>query len=322
MGTSDGSSGRAGRAPAAASGASVSRLGAIGLMVAGVTLFSILDSCAKLAGHHLPVVEVAWFRYLFHFLAAAVILNPIAAPSAWRVRRPVAQALRAAFLAGSTIFNFLAMRDLQLAQTVSINFLSPLLIAALSVPLLGERIGPRRLAAIVVGFGGILLVTRPGLGHFQPAMLFSLGSMTCGSLYALMTRSLAATESAGSMLLVMASIPAVLMAPALPFIWVTPESPLVWGLLVTAGLTGAAGHFLLILAHRTASASTLAPFGYAQIVPMVTLGWLVFGDVPDLFTILGAAVVIASGLYLLHRERVTGAARRAATAPDEASLSR
>ncbi len=201
------------------------RLEAIGLMVGGVTLFSLLDCSAKLAGRHVPVLEVAWFRYVFHLAVAAMVLNPISAPDAWRVRRPFLQGLRSCFLAGSTLCNFMALRDLQLAQTVSINFLSPLLIAALSVPLYGERIGPRRLVAIAVGFGGILLVTRPGFGHFQPAMLFSLASMVCGSLYALSTRALATTETPGSMLLVMASVPAVLIAPAMPFVWVTPESP-------------------------------------------------------------------------------------------------
>lgn len=290
------------------------RAGAVGLMVAGVTLFSVLDGSAKYAGRSLPVIEIAWFRYLFHFLVAAIVLNPLTAPSAWRVTRPGGQMLRAGFLAGSTLFNFTAIGTLQLAQTVSINFLGPFVIAGLSALFLGERIGPRRLVAIAVGFSGILLVTRPGLGGVQPAMFASLASMVCGALYALMTRALAADESAGSMLLVMAGVPVLLIAPALPFVWVTPQGAPLWGVLLLTGLMGAGGHFLLILAYRQASANVLAPFGYAQIVSMVAVGWLVFDDVPDLFTLVGAGVVIASGLYLFHRERVTGAAARRAAA--------
>jgi drug/metabolite transporter (DMT)-like permease len=282
------------------------RLKSIGLMIAGVTLFSVLDTSAKYASASVPIIEIVWFRYVIHFIAAAAVLNPWSSPTAWRMSRPYLQILRAVFLVGTTILNFLALRHLQLAETVSINFLSPLLISVLSVIFLAEQIGPRRIAAILVGFGGILLVTRPGLGGFDTAMLYSIGAMTCGSLYALMTRQLARTETAGSMILVLAAVPSILLLPVLPLVWVTPASLQTWALLVLCGLTGGFGHFLLILAHRHAPASVLAPFGYAQIVSMVGLGYLVFGDVPNHWTLLGAGVVIASGLYLFHRERTIG----------------
>lgn len=285
------------------------RMKSIGLMVMAVTLFSVLDAAAKVAAHTLPIFEITWFRYAIHFIVAAAVLNPWTTPGAWRVNRPFAQIVRAGLLTCMTFFNFMALRHLQLAETVSINFLAPLMITILSVLFLRERIGLHRIGAILVGFAGILMVTRPGLGGFHPAMIYSLLAMTGGALYALMTRSLAASESPGSMLLVMAGVPMLLLLPVQPFVFVMPPDTATWGLLLLCGVTGSLGHFLLILAHRYAPASVIAPFNYAQIIPMVLLGYLVFGDVPGLWTLAGAGVVIISGLYLLHRER-TVARRR------------
>lgn len=280
------------------------RLKSVGLMVAGVTLFSGLDTASKLAARELPVLEIAWFRYAVHFLIAAVLLNPLTSPAAWRVRRVWPQVARAVLLGLSTVLNVFALRHLQLAQTVSIMFLGPLLITALSVLLLSERIGPHRIGAILAGFGGILLVTRPGLTGFDAAMLYSLGSVLCGAVYALLTRHLAGSETPGSMILVLAFVPALMLTPTLPAVWVTPDRPALWLLLAATGFFGGLGHYLLILAHRYAPASVLAPYGYAQIVTMIAFGYVVFGDVPSGWTLSGAAIVVTSGLYLLSRERL------------------
>lgn len=280
------------------------RLKGIALMVLAVTLFSVLDASAKLASHHIPIIEVVWFRYALHFLIAALLLNPFVSPASWRVGRWWPQVVRSIVLTSVTALNFLALRYLQLDETVTIAFLGPLIVAGLSVVFLREKIGPRRLAAIVVGFCGILVVTRPGFGAVHWAVIFSLGSVLCYSIYAILTRALAASESPGSMLLVMAGVPTIGLLPVLPSVWVQPQEPLVWGLLLITGIAGGLGHFCVILASRYAPASVLAPFIYAQILSMVALGYLIFGDVPTWWTLLGAAIVIASGLYLLHRERV------------------
>ncbi|WP_237153035.1 DMT family transporter [Oryzibacter oryziterrae] len=278
------------------------QLRAIFLFVLAFGLFAVLDASAKYAGRHLPVLEVVWFRYALHFLLAALILNPIASPLSWRMRHPVLQILRALSLAAMTCCNFLALRDLQLAQTVSIYFLNPLIISGLSALLLGEAIELKRLLAILTGFGGVLLVTRPGLGGFQPAMFFALGSTGFSAIYNMMTRHLALRETPGSMILILAGIPTLALTPALPFVWQTPDSATLWGLLIVVGAMGGLGHFLVILAHRHASAATLAPYSYSQIVWMIGLGYLAFGDTPDLWTLAGGAVVSLSGLYLLLRE--------------------
>lgn len=287
------------------------RLRGILLMVAAVSLFSCLDAAAKYASREIPVLEVVFFRYAFHMLLAAAVLNPWSSPDAWRVRRPGLQILRALTLLVVTCCNFLALRWMQLAETVTIAFLAPLLIAGLSVLFLKETIGIRRLAAILVGFSGILVVTRPGLAAVHPAVFLSLGSVLFAAFYNMLTRHLAGSETPGSMLLFTAGIPALVLLPVLPFVWTTPTEPVLWILLPLIGAIGAVSHYLLIIAHRFAPASMLAPFGYAQILSMVALGYVVFGDVPTLWTLSGAAIVIASGLYLLHRERV-----RARVAPE------
>lgn len=281
------------------------RLKGIGLVMVSVLLFTGLDTAAKVVSTMgVPVLEVVWVRYAIHFALAALILNPLFAPTAWRTGKPLLQAIRALALTACTAFNFVALNHLQLAQTVSISFLAPLFIAGISFVLFRESVGPKRLAAILVGFGGILVVTQPGSSAFHPAMIFSLLSVLSYSVYALMTRSLAGTESPGSMILVLAGVPTLLLAPFVPAVWVTPDNGTVLGLMLLTGVCGGLGHFLVILAHRYATAATLAPFNYIQIVYMVISGYLVFGDVPEWNTLIGGGIVVASGLYLLHRERV------------------
>jgi drug/metabolite transporter (DMT)-like permease len=187
-------------------------------------------------------------------------------------------------------------------------FLAPLVIALLAGPLMGEWVGPRRLAAIGVGFLGVLVMVRPGFGGMHWAAIFSFASVLCNAGYVLLTRALAAHDSSNTTMFYSGFAGVVLLTPLMPFVWVQPQSALVWALMLLIGACGALGHWFFILAFRRAPAPVLAPFGYAQIVLMVLLGYLVFGDVPDGWTLVGASIVIASGLYLLHRERVTGRA--------------
>lgn len=294
-------------AAASADEARRARFKAILLVLVAVTLFSVLDTAAKLlANRGVPVLQIVWTRYAVHFVLAAAILNPVLSPASWRVGRPVVQVVRALLLIGTTGLNFVAIKHLQLAETVTISFLGPLVICAISFVFLGERIGPRRIAAILVGFVGVLIVMQPGMDGFHPAMLLSLGSMTCYSVYAVLTRLLAGSESPGSMILVLAGVPTLVLLPFLPAVWHTPTDGMTLFLMLVTGLSGGGGHALVILAHRHAPASVLAPFTYVQIVSMIGAGYVLFGDVPTGATLAGAAVVIASGLYLLHRERVRG----------------
>jgi len=251
-------------------------------------------------------MEVVFLRYAGAAIIAFVGLQPWRQPARYRTRRPFLQLARSLFLTLSTVFNFEALRHLQLAETTTISFAGAFLVAGLAGPMLGEWIGPRRWAAIAVGFAGVIIVTRPGPEGIQPAVLLALGTMICNSFYVILTRDLAATDSAEGMLLFPAIAATVALAPfALPqAIW--PPSILIGVLIVITGLLGAIGHWFLIVAHRQAPAASLAPFVYFQLIWMIGLGYVVFGDLPHRFTLIGATIIIASGLYILYRQRVHG----------------
>jgi drug/metabolite transporter (DMT)-like permease len=245
-------------------------------------------------------------------LFVLIFVNPATTPRMLSTSRPGLQLIRALLLFGATVLNFFALRWLQLAQTVSISFAGPLLIALFAGPILGEWVGPRRLAAILVGFLGVIVVTRPSLSGVHPAMLLSFGATACNCFYSILTRVLSATDSSRTTTFFSALSGAVILTPALPFFWVTPPDWRVWLFLVLIGAFGALGHWFLILAHHRAPAALLAPFAYTQIVWMIVFGYIVFGDLPDVWTLTGAGIVIASGLYLLYRSRVVKQAKKAA----------
>lgn len=283
-----------------------SRLTGIALMCAALACFSCLDATAKYLGGHMDTLQVVWARYTSAFVVALFMFNPISHPGMMRTRKPLLQIMRSALLLGSTILNFFAIRYLQLDQALSIMFATPLLVAALAGPMLGEWVGWRRWIAILAGFSGVLLVTRPGVGGIHPAALLSIGSTVCYGLYAVSTRILSRHDSTETTLFYSNLVGAAGMLPVLPFVWSTPDSLFVVFLMVVIGAFGSLGHYFLIAGHRLAPASVLAPFIYTQLVWTAALGYLVFGEVPNRWTLAGAAVVICSGLYLLYRERVVG----------------
>jgi len=284
------------------------RLTGIALMCGAVACFACLDATGKYLNHHMDTMQVVWSRYTGAFLLALIFLNPINRPGMLVTRRPFLQVGRSALLLFSTALNFIALRYLQLDEALSIMFSTPFIVAVLCGPLLGEWVGWRRWTAITIGFLGVLLVTRPGFGGIHPAALLSLGSAICYAVYVISTRVLARTDSNETTLFYSNLVGAVAMLPVIPFVWSTPENALIVALMVLIGALGSAGHFLLIVGHRLAPASVLAPFIYTQLVWTTTLGFLVFGDVPQRWTIVGGLIVVSSGLYLLNRERKVGKA--------------
>jgi drug/metabolite transporter (DMT)-like permease len=282
------------------------RLTGIALMCGALACFSCLDATAKYLVGHMDSLQVVWARYTSAFLLALMFYNPFSHPGMMRTKRPVLQLARSALLLGSTALNFLAVRYLQLDEALSILFSTPLIVAALAGPLLGEWIGWRRWLAILVGFAGVLLVTRPGAGGIHPAAILTFGSAVCYALYVIATRVLSRHDSTETTLFYSNLVGALAMLPVLPFVWSMPESWFIVFLMIILGGFASFGHYLLIAGHRLAPASTLAPFIYTQIVWTTALGFLVFGDIPNRWTIAGAMIVIASGLYLLYRERRIG----------------
>ncbi|MBA5777373.1 DMT family transporter [Stappia sp. F7233] len=278
----------------------------IALMCAAVFCFAGLDATAKFLVRDLPAVQVVWMRFLTHVVLAMIIFRVWRDIAIFRSRHWGLHLIRSLCLLGSTVFNFLAVRYLQLAETVSIMFAAPFVVTALAGPILGEWAGLRRWLAIAVGFLGVLVVVRPGVGGMHWAAIYSVAAMGCYAFYALLTRKMAGTDSAAGMLIISGAVAALAMTPVAIDAWVMPKDASTWLLLLSTGAYGSIGHLALIQAHRLAPAPLLAPFMYTQIVWMVGLGYLVFNDVPGPWTFLGAAIVVSSGLYILYRERVTG----------------
>lgn len=279
------------------------RLIGIGLMSITFLCFALLDCGAKWLVQSLPVLQVVWLRFLFHAMFSTALLAPKFGSGILRTRRPKLQLLRAAFLPVMTGLNFWALQYLQLAETGAIQFSVPIIIALIAAPMLGERMDRARWAAIGVGFVGVLIIVRPGTQGFHPALLLAILNAFMYALFNLLTRQLAAhdtpeaTQFFSSLGATLAITPFALAA------WQAPPGALQWLILGLIGIAGGLGHYFLALAHRYAPASVLGPFLYQQIVWMVLLGYLVFGDVPDAAVLAGGAIVIGSGLYLLARER-------------------
>jgi len=276
-------------------------------MAMAIAVFAMLDGQAKYVMQTLPPPVAVFFRYLIAFLFAIAIIPRAGGPLLLVTRHPLVQIIRGLMLLASTFLNFTAITYLQLAQTASISFTIPLWVCALSVPLLGEHVGIRRWSAVIVGFLGVLVIMRPGTMNFHWAMFLSLGAALCGAIYNIATRKVGGRDRTETSLFYVGLVGAMGAALPLPLHWQMPVGTQ-WLFLLGMGLCGGIGHFLLTQAHRLAPASALAPFVYTQIVWMILIGFVVFHDVPDAWTLAGAGIVIASGLFVFARERALGRA--------------
>ena len=275
-------------------------------MCCAVALFACLDTTAKYLNTHMDSLQIVWARYTSAFLLTLLISNPLTKPGLLRTAKLRLQITRSLLLVASTALNFLALRYMQLADVLSIIFTFPFIVAIISGPMLGEWIGWRRWCAIMFGFGGVLLIARPGSGSMQPAALFSLAATTCYGFYAVTTRIVTRTDSNQTSLLYGNMIGALVMLPVLPFVWSPPSDWVIAAMMLGTGVLGSLGHFCLISGHKLAPASVLSPFIYTQLIWVTILGYLVFGSLPTGLTLAGAAMVVGSGLYLLYRERKMG----------------
>lgn len=278
-----------------------SRFIGIGFICIAVACFSVLDTTAKHLTGEVPILQLVWARYLFHFLLSLLVMNPLVTPGVLPARRPGLQILRGGLLVAVTVSNFFALKYLQLDQTVSIGFSAPFLVAVLAGPLLGEWVDRQRLTAVAIGFAGVLFVVQPSL-HLHPAVFVSLFSAACNAFYSLSTRVLAAYDSSKTTLFFTGLVGMAVTSPFVGLVWTWP-SGWDWALMAIVGALGMLGHFMLILAHHHAPASVIAPFNYSQLVWMVLLGYFVFGNVPTSTTLVGAVIMIGAGVYLIDRER-------------------
>ncbi len=280
------------------------RLLGIGLIVLAYTLFTGIDTSAKwLAAAGLPVLQIAFMRYFGHLVLAGAISLPRQGLGVLRTRHLRLEILRAVCLMGSTTLNLTAVTYLPLTATGSIMFTMPLMITALSMPLLGEHVGWRRWVAILVGFAGALVIIQPGTEAFHPAAILVFGAAFCTAIYFILTRKLSAYDSAATQQFYSGLVATIVFAPIAISMWVWPSDPVSWTLFLLIGCFGFSGHQLGTIAHGYAPASVLAPFSYTQIISMTAASVIVFHQPPDIWMFVGAPIVVASGLYIWLRER-------------------
>lgn len=274
------------------------------LMAFAVLFFTVIDTSAKwliLGG--LPALQVVFARYAGHFLGAVLFYIPRSGVGAFRSEKPLLQFLRSAFLLFSTVFNFAALHYLPITITTTIFFTGPIVVTIMSIPILGEKVGLRRLTAVIVGFFGILIVMQPWGAQWHPAMFLSIGAMTCASSYFILTRLLAGKESNATSQLWSSGLATLCFIPIIGPIWVWPETVMGYVVLTCIGGFGLLGHSLATLAHRLADASILAPVVYLQMLFATAAGVLVFATPPTIYTLIGGSIVIAAGIYIWWRER-------------------
>jgi len=275
------------------------------LIMLAVFMFSSMDTLAKhmLKREAYPLSPLIFARYGVHLLFMLALLAPRMGLNLVRTQRPGLQVLRGLLLVGSTGFFYLSLTYLPLAEAAAISFVGPVLVAALSGPLLREHIGRRQWTAIGFGFLGVLIIVRPGGGVFTWHAIFPLVCALLFALYQVLTRKLAGRENAMTTLFFTALVGAVLTALPLPFTWQTPTM-LQLAFMIGIGVLGGTGHFLLIRAVEHASPAALAPFVYTQLVWSTLLAYLAFGEFPDSGSLLGMAVIILGGMLAVNWEQI------------------
>jgi drug/metabolite transporter (DMT)-like permease len=291
-------------APSPAAGRAVLR--GIGSILLATLCFAIMDSLVKWVAPRIAVMQIVFFRSLFAFVPILLLVARDGGISTLRTRRLGDHAKRSLCGVVSLAGFIYAFGHMPLADVVGIGFSAPLFITALSVPLLGERVGARRWSAVLAGFVGVIVMVRPGSGVFDPAAAVALGATMLYALAMIFIRSLGRSESTGAIALYYTLICSVVGAAFLPFQWVTPE-PVDAVLLVVIGLVGGCGQLLITSAFRSAPVAVIAPFDYVSMLHVSLIGYAVWGDVPDRTLLLGAVIIIASGLYIIHRETRRGA---------------
>lgn len=276
----------------------------IGFMAAALFFYALIDAITKYLSADYPVIFILWARYVFQTLFLIVLLVRAGSFGFLRTKRLGLQSVRAALNIAANFAFIFGLSFLPLADAVALFMVGPLFVTALSVPFLGEKVGVRRWAAVGAGFVGALIIVRPGMGDsFQWAGLLMILAALINALFQITTRKLTTTEQPLTTLAYLTLTGLAVTSAFIPFFWV--HAPIdVLALLAVQGVLGNASNLCLIAALRRAPASTLAPFNYGTLAFAAVIGYLVFDQFPDQWTIMGALVVVASGLYIIHREAV------------------
>jgi drug/metabolite transporter (DMT)-like permease len=273
------------------------------LIVCSTLFLSSSDAMAKYLARSLPAVEIGWIRFLVFVL---ILLPVVLAPSSGNVMRstrPLLQVCRGLGLLCSSIFFIIGLSYLPIAEASATSFIAPVFVTGLSIVFLAEKVGIRRWIATVAGLVGVLIIVRPGTSAFHPATMFPILSALGWATALVLTRKITGGDRAITTMTYSAIVGFLIMSVLVPFYWVTP-TPQQVALGVGVGVASTVGHWIVVQAFRFADASVLAPFSYVQLVWVALLGYFVFGEVPDAWTFGGATIIIGSGVYTAHRERL------------------
>ncbi len=272
-------------------------------MLGTMLMFVSMDTCAKILVASYPTMQVVWGRYFFQVVILVIVLAP-RLPSVLKTESLPFQLLRSLFLLGATLCFFTGLETVQVAEASSIMFTAPLMVTLMAPFVLREKVGVRRILSVLIGFIGALVIIRPGFDAMEIGAFWIVGAAACYACYQISTRALSQQDSVVTTLFYSALLGSLIMSAILPFHFQTPDVQ-GWALMALAGLFGTLGHFCMIKAFTHAEASQVAPYSYSSLIWATILGFLLFGDLPDVWTYIGAVIVVCSGLYILQRERAT-----------------
>jgi drug/metabolite transporter (DMT)-like permease len=275
----------------------------IGLMLLATCCFGCLDTLSKYLVTYYPASSLVWVRYLLQTVVMAAIFLPRMGMRLVRTTSPGVQLVRGLMLVLSSVVFVIALNHMQIAEVASIVFLAPIIVALAGGWLLGERVSTRTWVALAGGFTGVLLIIRPGGNAFTWWALLPLGCAFFFAGYQILTRKLAGHDDPITTLFYPGLIACLVVPPVFPGAFNVPTIPLHLAMIGAIGILGAVGHFLLIRAHGHAPATLLAPFGYTQLLVVLTLGWLAFDQLPDAIALTGIALIAACGLGLVIASR-------------------
>ena len=274
------------------------------VLLSSVVFAPVVQACSKYLLLAFPLVQVMWVRSAGHALWMVVIFWPTHGLGMFKTKRPGLQFARSVLLSGCSLAWLLAIPHVQLASAAAIMFTTPMFVALLSIPMLGERVGLHRSSAIAIGFIGVLVVIRPGSGEMVPEMLMIVFAALMYALYQILTRKVSVDDSAATSAVYAVATGAVCVSFFVPFDYWIPDADdwPHWLALFAISFVGGFRHLLMVKAFEYAPASVVSPFCYTELIGVSLLGVVMFSELPDSWTWLGAAVIVASGLYIAYRE--------------------
>ena len=280
-------------------------LAGILFMLAASSLFPVMNGLVQVMSAYYSTEQIVWARAASHFVFIIALFLPALGVTVLRTTTPKWQIIRSMVHLMSMLFFFTGVKYLPLAKAASISFTAPFFVALLAWPMLGERLTLKRFAAIVVAFTGVLIIIRPGSDVFQWASLYMLGSALCYGLYQILTRRVAGYDSAETTAVYSALVGTIVMSLAVPFFWTPIASWADGAILFSLGIIGGTAHYFVARAMVYAQASIIAPFGYWQLIGSVVVGYLISGYLPDMFTWVGAGIIVCAGLHIAWTETRT-----------------